>query len=185
MADRGQPGTSLVLQEVPIYSTLAQETLAHPDPEVDSAFRHAAFRFVAAHPTYLATVFWHNTLRLLDLAGLGFARSTYATVDVPGGAAVVGVITFYVVGLLALAGALLRAARRPPAALWLIPLFLVLSTVFIIEQTPRFRTPIEPFILLLAALALERLVATATGKIRQTRRPSTPAVSLHPSSAGT
>ena len=196
MAERRQPGTSLVLQDVPIYSTLARETLAHPDPEVDAAMRHAAVKFAIAHPTYVATVFWHNALRLLDLAGLGFARSTYASIDLAGGAAVAGVITFYVVALLALAGALLRAARRPPAAFWLIPVLLALSTVLIIEQTPRFRTPIEPFILLLAALTLERLAVTATGKIQETRRPRTPrahnatrrtdeagAVSLHPSSA--
>lgn len=55
---------------------------------------------------------------------------------------------------LALAGGFTRRARRVPGWVWAIPVLLALSVVFINVETPRFREPIEPFLVLLAACAV-------------------------------
>ena len=74
---------------------------------------------------------------------------------------------FYVLSLLALAGALTPAARRAPAWFWLAPILLFASVIFA-GSALRYRAPIEPFLALLAALAL-----TARGRRRaQPRAPS-------------
>jgi hypothetical protein len=38
-----------------------------------------------------------------------------------------------------------------------VPLLMYLSVVFLVVETPRYRTAIDPFIVLLAALALDAL----------------------------
>jgi hypothetical protein len=54
--------------------------------------------------------------------------------------------------LLGIAGIFARPARAAPLWLWAIPV-LMLSTVMVLA-TNRFRAPIDPFILLLAAVAV-------------------------------
>jgi hypothetical protein len=64
------------------------------------------------------------------------------------------VLCFWVVAGLALAGALTSRARRAPPYVWLVPALMFLSVVFLVVETPRYRTPIDPFLVLLAAAAL-------------------------------
>jgi hypothetical protein len=52
------------------------------------------------------------------------------------------------------AGALAARARRAPPWLWAVPALLFLSVVFLAVETPRYRTPLDPFVILLAAVAL-------------------------------
>ena len=52
-------------------------------------------------------------------------------------------------------------ARRTPFFVWLIPILLYLSVVFLVVETPRYRTGIDPFIVMLAALALRRVLPGA------------------------
>jgi hypothetical protein len=62
-------------------------------------------------------------MRLLDFQGLFVARrSAHADTDASAGFADLGVFTFWVVGLLALLGALTAAARSVPKVLWGVPL---------------------------------------------------------------
>ncbi len=62
---------------------------------------------------------------------------------------------------LAVAGAFTARARATPWWLWAIPVLLAASVVFITLETPRYRTGVEPFVILLAALAL---CAAAAGR---------------------
>ncbi|HWF51030.1 MAG TPA: hypothetical protein VG294_10355 [Solirubrobacteraceae bacterium] len=55
---------------------------------------------------------------------------------------------------LAAVGTMSARAREAPRWLWIAPLLLYLSVVFINAETPRFRAPLDPFLLVLAALAL-------------------------------
>ena len=67
----------------------------------------------------------------------------------------------YVAFALALVGLIAivrRALPRGPVFLWLVPL-LMLAGVLPILGTPRYRAPIDPFIVLLAALGLVALAA--------------------------
>ena len=60
---------------------------------------------------------------------------------------------FYALALLALAGAITPAARRAPAWFWLAPILLFASGIFA-GSAIRYRAPVEPFLALLAALAI-------------------------------
>ena len=73
--------------------------------------------------------------------------------------------------MLAVIGAFTQRARAAPLWLWAVPLLMYLSVVFLVVETPRYRTAIDPFIVLLAALAVSA------------SRPSGP-VSHSPSSCG-
>lgn len=162
-ADRVEPATWLGLSHIAGLGTLYREQSAHPETAIDAVLRRDAVDFATDHPTYVASVAWHNTLRLFDLDGFARTRFTAGTIDLPGGPAVAGAIMFYAVALLALAGALSARARQAPRALWLLGALQFASTVLVISETPRFRTPLEPFILLLAALSAERLLAAVVG----------------------
>ena len=75
-------------------------------------------------------------------------------------------IGFWVLTALALAGAFTHAARRAPRWLWTLPFLYALTIVFINVETPRFREPIDPFLVLLAACALTRSATYLRSRIR-------------------
>lgn len=107
----------------------------------------------------------YNGLRLLDLGGLSRARFTARTAGIGSPlAADAGVVCFWVLALLALAGTITRRARAVPWCVWLAGALLLASIVFVTTETPRFRAPLDPFVILLASAAL----ATAAE-----RRPTT------------
>ena len=171
-ANRVQPGTwTGRVSRLPTYREFFFEAPAHSGITVDSALQHDAITFAADHPAYIGTVFWHNTLRLLELHGVAWTRFAAGTIGLRPGAAVAGAIMFYIVALLALVGAFVPATRRAPRALWVIPALQFLTTVLVNAETPRFRTPLEPFILLLAALSLHHLAGLAARHIPH-RRPA-------------
>ncbi len=161
-ADRAQPAAWRIPHRAPpwqprvvpgyqhLYARLAHANEAQRDQEL----RAAALSFIGAHPSYLATVWKWNTLRLLDLAGLGRSRETAATIGLGPGSATLAAIAFWLLAPLALLGALGKTARGAPRALWAIPLLGYASIVFITTETPRFRAPLEPFVILLAAAAI-------------------------------
>ena len=67
-------------------------------------------------------------------------------------------ICFWIFALLALFGAFTRRARAAPLWVWAVPLLMYLGVVFLVVETPRYRTAIDPFIVLLAALTVSRAV---------------------------
>jgi len=125
----------------------------------------AVFRYIGRHPEAVPeTMFW-NTVRLFDLQSRFYSRQTAHTdVYASKNAADLGAYSFWLVGLLAIAGVFTKAARRIPKVLWLIPFLLWLSEAPITTGPPRFRSVLEPFFILLAGCALvslaRRLAAT-------------------------
>lgn len=121
--------------------------------------------YAADHPGYVAQVLFYNTRRLLNLEGSRWWRRQGRTMSLPQWAADAAAYAFYALALLALAGAFTRAARRAPAWLWLAPILLFAGVVFA-GSALRYRAPVEPFLALLAALALtaraDRTVRTFT-----------------------
>ena len=79
---------------------------------------------------------------------------------IPRWAARLEIYGFYPLGLLALLGLVTLRARRAPAFLWLVPL--LLGTTVFVTSFIRFRCPLDPFLVMLAALAL--------GSLRRPRR---------------
>ena len=110
--------------------------------------------YAADHPAYVAKVAWWNTVRMLDLAGLSWSRHTASTISVEGGWANAGVVCFWLFAALAIAGGLTLRGRRIPGYVAAVPGLLYLSVVFLAFETPRYRTGIDPFIIMLAGVAL-------------------------------
>jgi len=125
---------------------------AHSGAELDRNLRKKAFHFILRHPGYVARVGWFNARQLLHLAGTHRWALGARTIDVSVGWGVVAAIAFWIALVLALVGAASRAARRAPPALWIAPALLLVSAVFVIGEAPRFRAPVDPFLLLLAGL---------------------------------
>ena len=86
-------------------------------------------------------------------------RSSAAAIGLDGGTARIGVLGFWLLLVLAVCGAFTRAARGAPRWVWLVPVLLALSVVLVNVETPRFRAPIDPFLVMLAACAVAAAIA--------------------------
>ena len=154
----------------PPYAARGSAAAAASEPDLQGRLRSLALRYVRHHPAYPLKVAAYNGLRLLDLGGLSRARFTARTAGIGSPlAADAGVVCFWVLALLALAGTITRRARAVPWCVWLAGALLLASIVFVTTETPRFRAPLDPFVILLASAAL----ATAAERLlrRHDRRP--------------
>jgi 4-amino-4-deoxy-L-arabinose transferase-like glycosyltransferase len=153
--------------KIPEDAKLKQEAGHLTEPELSDRLQTQALNYISAHPTAPLQVAFDNTLRLFELEGTYAWQASAAAVDLPEATARVGVICFWILCGLALLGAFTRVVRRGPGWLWAVPLLLGLSVVLINVETPRFREPIDPFLILLAACAL----ASAAERIGLRARP--------------
>jgi 4-amino-4-deoxy-L-arabinose transferase-like glycosyltransferase len=156
MADRRNPASWRTLKRVDDYRPIFNQLRSTPEPVLEKRLRAASIDFIEAHPGYVATVAYWTTRRMLDLAGMDWSIHTAATISASRGWAIAGVVCFWAFALLAVAGACTARARAAPLWLWAIPLLMYLSVVFLVVETPRYRTAIDPFIVLLAALAVTK-----------------------------
>ncbi len=124
-----------------------------------------AINEIKADPGYVLKVGYWNAIRMFHLGELDLAVLNLSNTDITRIPALFEIYGFYPLGVLALAGLLTRRARRAPKWLWLVPLCL-LTSVFITGFI-RFRSPIDPFLVLLAAAA----VASAQERVARHRRP--------------
>jgi 4-amino-4-deoxy-L-arabinose transferase-like glycosyltransferase len=170
-ADTQNPAAWQGLKHIPDYAPLFDRVAVTPEPVLERELRRAALRYIAHHPLFVAKVGWWNTRRMLELAGRRRSRATAATITIDHPWADRGILCFWIVGAIAVAGVLTRRARRSPAFVWTVPALMFLSVVFLVVETPRYRTPIDPFLVLLAAAALatagERLRARVPGRLRR------------------
>jgi hypothetical protein len=70
---------------------------------------------------------------------------------VPGGWADAGLAFAWALEALALLGLVTGAARGTPPAFWLAPAALLACILLVNAETPRFRAPLDPFLILLIA----------------------------------
>jgi 4-amino-4-deoxy-L-arabinose transferase-like glycosyltransferase len=133
------------------------------ETELDSRLQSQAFRYIGDHPLAPLSVAYHNTLRLLELEGSFAWRASAYAMGLPRGLAEVGVISFWMLCVLALLGALTSAARRAPGWLWAVPVLLALTVVLVNVETPRFREPVDAFLILLAACAIAAILPRLRG----------------------
>jgi 4-amino-4-deoxy-L-arabinose transferase-like glycosyltransferase len=148
---------------VPGEHALIREAGHLTEPQIGDRLQSQAFSYIAHHPLAPLAVAFHNTLRLFELEGTYAWHASAKAISLPIGTARVGVTSLWILCALAIAGALTPAARRGPLWLWAVPLLLALSVVLVNVETPRFREPVDPFLILLAACAvatpIEKLVA--------------------------
>ena len=170
MTDRAAPGSWQLLRHDQV-AAVAHERL--PPAIRDTRLRDAALRFVAHHPVYPFTVAWHNLRRWLDLAGIARARYEARTVEIRNRWVNAMLPFAWTLAAFAALGLATGAARGTPRAFWLAPSLLLATTLLVNAETPRFRAPIDPFLILLAVAAVSRISSTAPGRRRPaTSRPS-------------
>jgi hypothetical protein len=168
MTDRAAPGSWQLLRH-DNEARLAHEDL--PPAVRDVHLRDAALRFVARHPAYPVAVVWHNLRRWLDLAGIARARYEARTVEIRGEWVDAMLPFAWTLAALAALGLAMGTARGTPRAFWLAPALLLATTLLVNAETPRFRAPIDPFLILLAVAAVSRhrpaITASARGAGRR------------------
>jgi 4-amino-4-deoxy-L-arabinose transferase-like glycosyltransferase len=125
-----------------------------------------ALRYIGAHPLSVADASLQNALQLLELNGSSAWEASAASIGLKRGTAEIAIVGFWACLVLAVLGALTPSARRAPKWLWLVPILLALGTVWVRAETPRFRLPIDPFLILLASLA----ITSALERVRPLRR---------------
>jgi hypothetical protein len=151
---------------VPEFRHLWHGTLN--EGEIDRILRRDALRYATDHPVYPAEVAALNTMRLFGV-GPGHTFSTYAwynEMGVPRRARPWTTRSLQLLTLVALVGVFAMVTRRlsrpsPAAFVWLVPIVLLFSTVFLVGGI-RYRAPLDPFLVMLASVPLTAL-ATRLG----------------------
>jgi 4-amino-4-deoxy-L-arabinose transferase-like glycosyltransferase len=145
------------------------------EPELESELRDEAFEFARSHPEYVVKVAALNLLRSFGFLGGHYMQSVPvhgATLNAAG----FDVLRFSALALtiLALAGAavLARGGRLHwgPAFVWAVPVLMSASAILISGDT-RYRSPVDPFLALLAGVALVWLWDRTRGRSRDEDRP--------------
>ena len=164
--DPVHPGSWRSLRHVPSYADIFGKVAETNEAVLEQRLRRRAEQYALDHPLYVAQVAFWTTVRGLELDGLGWARHTAGTVSIDSRWANRGVYCFWLFAVFAIAGAFTRLARQAPWYVWAFPALMYLSVVFLVIETPRYRTPLDPFIVILAALA----VITAARRVAAKRR---------------
>ncbi len=140
-----------------------------------SRLESRAISYIGAHPLSPLQVAGHNTLRMLELEGPYAWHASALAMGLRVTDAHTGVVAFWLLCLLALIGIATATARGAARWIWVVPLLFALSIVFVNVETPRFREPVEPFLIMLAgcavATALQRLLGLGGAPVRRGRRP--------------
>jgi hypothetical protein len=163
-ADHQVPYKWRLFTGIPADRAVVRELPRTSEVELDSRLTSQALNYIADHPVAPLAVAAHNTLRLLELEGSFAWRSSAAAIGLDGGTARIGVIGFWILLVLAVCGAFTGAARGAPLWVWLVPVLLALSVVLVNVETPRFRAPIDPFLVMLAACAVASALARLAGR---------------------
>lgn len=137
------------------------------EADLDAEFRRRAIDFAADHPDYVARVTLRHVQQLLELRHQEVVGPlSHGEQAVPEGfARELARGGFLVLLALGLAGAALALRRRiGPLWLWSVPV-LLLVTMAPLQGAPRYRLPVDPFLAVLAGIAL----AAAAEALRRRR----------------
>jgi 4-amino-4-deoxy-L-arabinose transferase-like glycosyltransferase len=154
--DEENPASWRSLKRVDDYKPIFSRVKTTNEAVLERELRDASLDFIREHPTYVLKVAFWTTRRMLDLGGMDWSIHTASTISAGRTAGITGVICFWIFAVLAVIGAFTQRARAAPLWFWAVPLLMYLGVVFLVVETPRYRTAIDPFIVLLAALALTR-----------------------------
>lgn len=145
--------------------------------DVDADLRKRALEFAGDNPGYVvaATVIHARHLLHLTTDTEGASGGSFREMGMPRWTWTPTVVAFWALLVAALAGVVLLARRRVPRGplwLWAVPVVLFLSVVPLLGP-PRYRIPVDPFLAILAAVALTALVDR--GRAGRARAPERPA----------
>lgn len=162
MHDREHPAAWMSLKRVDDYRPIFNRVRETNEAVLENELRSASLQYIKDHPGAPFKVAFWTTRRMLDLAGWDWAIHTAGTVSAGKRAGAAGIICFWLFAIAAVAGACTRRARAAPLWLWAVPLLMYLGVVFLVVETPRYRAAIDPFIIMLAALAISAFAAKRT-----------------------
>lgn len=148
--------------DIPQDRSIRRHAGAESEVALGAQLEHRALSYIDAHPTAPLSAGWDNLRRMFELEGSAAWHASAKAIDLPADDARIGVISFWILCLLAIAGLATRAVRAGPKWQWAIPVLFALSVVFVNVETPRFREPVDPFLLLLAGCAVGQRVRSAT-----------------------
>lgn len=143
-----------LFSHVPQLHYLAHASARYTELHLSNLLETQALNYISAHPLSPIQAAADNTLRMFELEGSYAWHASARALSIRPGFAQVGVISFWVMCVLAIAGLFTRRARRVPLWVWAIPLLWWITVVPINVETPRFREPIDPFLILLAGCAV-------------------------------
>ncbi len=165
-ADRQVPYRWRLYFDIPGEQSLIREAHDLTELQLSQRLEDQAFDYIGNHPASPLAVLYHNTRRMFELAGSRAWKISASSIDLPIPTARIGVLSFWILCLVAAAGAFTRAVRRGPKWLWLAPLLLWLSVALVNAETPRFREVIDPFLILLAACAVAAAARAVGDRLR-------------------
>jgi 4-amino-4-deoxy-L-arabinose transferase-like glycosyltransferase len=146
---------------------LDQAAILRTDPGLNEAqisdrLTSRALHYIRVHPISLPrTVLW-STLRMLNLTGTRIERFAAQYEAYPMWLTDLSVYSFWVLlGGLVL-GAAGGALRRAPAAVWLVPVILIVSGLPFSGAT-RYRVPADPFLIMFAVVGIAGLAERRAG----------------------
>jgi 4-amino-4-deoxy-L-arabinose transferase-like glycosyltransferase len=148
---------------IPGERSLVHEESTLTEPQLGARLESQALHYISSHPFAPLAAAYHNTLRLLELEGTFAWKASASAISLSDNTARVGIFSFWLLCLLALVGAFTKLARTAPKWIWWIPFLLALSVVLVNVETPRFREPVDPFLILLASAG----IATLVGRLRR------------------
>jgi hypothetical protein len=152
---------------IPGERSLIRQESHLTEPQLGSKLQSQALHYIGEHPFSPFVVAYHNTLRLFELEGTFAWIASASAVSLTTPVARTGVISLWILCGLAIAGLATRRGRSAPGWVWVIPLLLGLSVVLVNVETPRFREPVDPFLILLASAGLATAVERARGLLRR------------------
>lgn len=142
--------------------------------DVDADLRERALEYAADHPGYVVSATAIHARHLLHLTTdtEGASGGSFREMGMPRWTWTPTVVAFWSLLAASAVGAVLLARRRGaggPPWLWAVPIVLFLSVVPLLGP-PRYRVPVDPFLAILAAVAL----TAAIDRVRVRRRSSRP-----------
>jgi 4-amino-4-deoxy-L-arabinose transferase-like glycosyltransferase len=160
--------------KMPEFKAIAKAAPRYDEVGLSNLLQSRALDYIRAHPFSPLDVGFHNTLRMFELEGSYAWHASYAAISLPAHAAGIGVVSFWVLLVVAILGMFTAVRREAPAWLWAVPVLYWLSVTFVNLETPRFREPMDPFFILLAACAVStaaaRVLRLSGAPVRRRRR---------------
>ena len=146
------------------------------EAELDTELRSSASDYLLENPGTLPEAIGLNTLRVLGVVSLGDAEKLGDQQQLGLGPKTYPLVrwSFLLVAVASLASlALVRKydrAKLPPAFIWITPLVLLLSAVWILGNT-RYRTPLDPVVVIVLALGVTGWLESRTPRAVQEDQP--------------
>jgi 4-amino-4-deoxy-L-arabinose transferase-like glycosyltransferase len=151
------PSTWMPPYDDPRALEIMQDLRDPTEPRVSSALTEYSLEVMRDDPGYLLTVARLNLQRGFDLDGGDYLRLVAPYLPYSPRLLTPAIVGGWAILALAALGALTRRARQVTPAVWVIPASLLAFMALLLPFNMRYRSLLEPFLLLLASCALMAL----------------------------